>query len=380
MKKAIVLGAAMLLVGATAFAADVKFGGAFKAGYNFQYYTDADKWVNSEKTDGDNKAEAEMDLDVADADGLWAVSFGADPIVDEEMRGGFGDYYMKAKLTVDFTKALAAGGVDLGDFTLKASIGNQDTENMASAYGNYSGRNYQQLKATSLKKNSSSTLTSVDLGYGKMVSAQYKFDPTGELHQGVGAVVTPVDGVKVSATYVQKGVGKRFFTTQGKTNWVVQGAADVDINKFVNVDKLTLKAGAFYDFVNADYTTDKDGNLSLVGAGAKVGYDKYSLGVDYVFEQKFKGTTSDKTKNVNHLMAKATIKDLVKGLTLAPWYRDDDFDTDGCLVGLETSYTFAKVTYHVDLEGQFGTKDTGKIKTGKNEDYVKIMPYVTLSF
>ncbi len=375
MKKAIVLGAAMLLAGAAAFAADVKFGGAFKAGYTFNYGLDTEKWTNSEKTDGDNKAEAEMDLNVADADGLWAISFGADPM---DKAGGFGDYYMKAKLTVDFTKALAAGGVDLGDFTLKASIGNQDTENMASAYGNYSGRNYQQLKATSNNNDTEHTLTSIDLGYGKLVSGQYKFDPTGKLHQGISAVVTPVDGVKVSATYVQKGIGKRFFTDQGKMNWVFQGAADVDINKFVNVDKLTLKAGAFYDFVNADYTSDKDGNLSLVGAGAMVGYDKYSLGVDYVFEQKFKGNTSDKTKNVNHLMAKATVKDVVKGLTLAPWFRDDDFDTDGYLVGLETSYTFAKVTYHVDLEGRFGTKDDTSTK--KNTDYIQIAPYVTLSF
>ena len=193
---------------------------------------------------------------MADADGLWAISFGAD------QDGGFGDYYMKAKLTVDLTKALAAGGVDLGDLTIKASIGNQDTENMSSAYGNYSGRNYQQLKATSNNNDPEHTLTSIDLGYGKLVSGQYKFDPTGKLHQGISAVVTPVDGVKVSATYVQKGKGKRFFGKQGDSNWIFQGAADVDVNKFINVDKLTLKAGLFYDFANKDYAAGKEQDYS----------------------------------------------------------------------------------------------------------------------
>jgi len=370
MKKAIVLGAAMLLAGAAAFAADVKFSGAFKAGYNFKYGLDTEKWTNSEKTDGDNKAEAELDADLADADGLWAISFGAD------QDGGFGDYYMKAKLTVDLTKALAAGGVDLGDLTIKASIGNQDTENMSSAYGNYSGRNYQQLKATSNNNDTEHTLTSIDLGYGKLVSGQYKFDPTGKLHQGISAVVAPVDGVKVSATYVQKGIGKRFFKDQGTMNWVFQGAADVDVNKFINVDKLTLKAGLFYDFVNKDYAAGKDGNLNLIGAGAKVGYDKYSVGIDYVFEQKFKGATDD-TENVNHMMVKAIASNIVDGLTLDGWFRDDDFDTDGYLIGADLSYKFAKVTYHLDLEGQFGTKDG---TDGKNADYVQITPYVTLSF
>jgi hypothetical protein len=366
MKKSIVLGAALLLAGATAFAADLSFGGSFKAGYTFQYNTDAEEWKNTYKTDGDNHAEGELDLSVADADGLWTLEFGMDA-TEDDTNGGYGDFYEFAKVKVSVNKALETAGIDLGDLKLNASIGNQNEESLLTAYGDYSGRHYQRVFAVSTTKSNASSLTQLTGGYGKYADFQYAFDPTGKSTQAVAVVGKPVDGVKVGGAFATHSYGKRVFTDE--FNWAANASFDVDVNKFIQVDKLALNAGAFWILENYDETgSDDTDTANAIGAGVKVGYDKFTLGVDYMFEQG-----EDNKDDKNHLMAKLTAKDLVKGLTVAPWFRDDDFDTDGYLLGVETSYSFAKLTYCFDVEASLDNENESK-------DYVKFMPYVKFSF
>ena len=70
MKKAIVLGAAMLLAGAAAFAADVKFSGRIRVGYNFQF-------GDTDQTTLKKNPEGRMNLTIADSDSLWTITFDA---------------------------------------------------------------------------------------------------------------------------------------------------------------------------------------------------------------------------------------------------------------------------------------------------------------
>ena len=199
MKKAIVLGAAMLLAGAAAFAAsDIKFSGSAQAGYSFAFGED-NVYRSWKDWDGDD-GECEFDLAISDADGLWSLSL-------DDGKFGFGDLQVATQIKVNLSKALNKAGVDTGDFGFSFAVGRKAWETELTAYGDKSGNHYQRVQT-----GNDGYLTVIDANYSSLVKARVMFSPIDDgtdagdhTSFGISAVVTPVDGVKVAAGYTKNG-------------------------------------------------------------------------------------------------------------------------------------------------------------------------------
>ena len=292
MKKAIVLGAAMLLAGAAAFAADEKKGPTFKfsgrarAGYVFTF-SDANEedvlvtpkyGTYSDKT---SKRELKLQLHFGDADGLWDIN----------VKSGNADWdsddKLKAKLTLDLGKMLGQSGVDLGDFSLKAAIGNSTSESLLRAYNNATGDDKDKFQ---IKTSYSTTFTA---GY-KNLTAQIVTDPVTTKGDNAGFAVSAMYadkdvGYKVSAGYVRFDAGWSSDADDDANNEIgaisnykadngVMISGTLDIAKMIKNDNFKLAAsGAF------DYAFDDDAKIMSVAGNVSGGIDAVDGVVEYVY-------------------------------------------------------------------------------------------------
>ena len=386
MKKAIVLGAAMLLAGAAAFAADEKkasvlFSGAFKAGYNFDFVQfnkdthDGKKQQFGYYTDDDDKNEGEFDLNVADADGIWKLTFRQD---DGKL---FGDFNFRTKAVIDVGKSLKSAGVDMGDVSAKLTFGRYSGETLNNAFLDLEGNHWQRVKTNG------SYSVGLEVGYGKLVGLQFIVDPTknastsksGDATYGFAVTSTPVDGVKVAVDFSRHGKSTQYGydATTVAEDYAVGVSSTVDINKFVNVDKLTLVGSGYYTFRRfGTFGTEEDVNKQNFGAALKVGYDK----VDGWLEYNYAEDNIDADGNgVGEQWVKALVNlgglVGVKGLGLDAYYMQRSFDDTWFSVGADVSYKLAGVTY--GLKAEFTDKDLSKTKSTTT---FRVRPSVLIEF
>ena len=396
MKKAIVLGAAMLLAGAAAFAAsDIKFSGSAQAGYSFAFGEDniTRSWKDWDGDDG----EGEFDLAISDADGLWSLSF-------DDGVFGFGDLQVATQIKVNLSKALNKAGVDTGDFGFSFAVGRKAWETELTAYGDKSGNHYQRVQA-----GNGGYLTIVDANYGSLVKARamfspidgpdttqdvFKWDDSASAYKketkpvegdhtsfGVSALVAPVDGVKVAVGYTKNGRmrvnSKRNNVTYNpakgdklvRDNWLT-GSASVDVAKLVGTKdfKLSVDVADRYAFEQDDVKYNRLSVQVAGGVDLVDGYAEYSLATK---------DASD-TTNVSQLKVGANFN-VVKGLGLGAYTQffdlTDELDSsDAFTVGGDVSYAFGNVTYAVNLEYGNETKDDAK------DQYFAITPSVAIVF
>ena len=412
MKKAIVLGAAMLLAGAAAFAADEKkasvlFSGAFKAGYNFdfvQFNKDTKKGKKQQfgyYTDDDDKNEGEFDLNVADADGIWKLTFRQD---DGNL---FGDFNFRTKAVIDVGKSLKSAGVDMGDVSAKLTFGRYSGETLNNAFLDLEGNHWQRVKTNG------SYSVGLEAGYGKLVGLQFIVDPTknastsksGDATYGFAVTSTPIDGVKVAVDFSRHGKSTQYGTktettdpysldtktgkikgTETKTFSAVEDYAiglstTVDINKFANIDKLTLVGSGYYTFrrfgeFGKAGAVEKDVNKQNFGAALKVGYDKVNGWIEYNYAED----NNDADGNgVGEQWMKALVNlgglVGVKGLGLDAYYMQRSFDDTWFSVGADVSYKLAGVTY--GLKAEFTDKDLSKTDSTTT---FRVRPSVLIEF
>jgi hypothetical protein len=375
MKKAIVLGAAMLLASTAAFAAsDIKFSGSAQAGYSFAFGEDniTKSWKDWDGDDG----ECEFDLAISDADGLWSLSL-------DDGKFGFGDLQVAAQINVNLTKAMNKAGIDTGDFGLSFGIGRKNWETELTAYGDKSGNHYQRVQT-----GNGGYLTVIDANYSSLVKARVMFSPIDDgtdagdhTSFGVSAVVAPVDGVKVAVGYTKNGRmrvnSKRNNVTYNpakddklvRDNWLT-GSASVDVAKLVGTKdfKLSVDVADRYAFEQDDVKYNRLSVQVAGGVDLVDGYAEYSLATK---------DASD-TTNVSQLKVGASFH-VVEGLGLGAYTQffdltDELADSDAFTVGGDISYGFGNVTYALNLE-------YGNDKNDNADDhYFAITPSVAIVF
>ena len=382
MKKAIVLGAAMLLAGAAAFAADVKFSGAFKAGYNFDFYQFHEDTAEGKKqqfgyyTDDSDNNEGEFDLNVADADGIWKLTFRQD---DGNL---FGDFNFRTKAVIDVGKSLKSAGIDMGDVSAKLTFGRYSGETLNNAFLDLEGNHWQRVKTNGKYS------IGLEAGYGNLVGVQFIADPTknvegtskgGDATYGFAVTSTPIDGVKVAVDFSRHGKSTQYGydATAVAEDYAVGVSSTVDINKFANVDKLTLVGSGYYTFRRfGTFGTEEDVNKQNFGVALKVGYDK----VDGWLEYNYAEDNIDADGNgVGEQWMKALVNlgglVGVKGLGLDAYYMQRSFDDTWFSVGADVSYKLAGVTY--GLKAEFTDKDLSKTESTTT---FRVRPSVLIEF
>ena len=365
MKKAIVLGAAMLLAGAAAFAADVKFSGAFKAGYTFQF-------GDTDKTTAKKIPEGKMNLSIADADNLWSITFDAAPNGGKET-GGYSDHYYRAKATISLDQALKGAGVDLGDVSLKAFGGYYDFYETKNVYndGAFSDNDVDRMDLNVATQSKKASIVGATVGYGKLFSLEAVSAPISD--SGVGtafaftATSAPVDGLQVGVGY-----GHNVRLSKGwlseEYNDALSVSANADIAKLIKNDQFSLGAAAemLYGFEDSDYNQDAAIQvLGRVNGGVDV--------VDGYVEYGFAKLDVSGFDPLHYLRAQANLN-LIEGLGLDVYYQDYDLtneaENDDFEIGAEAVYSMGGVAYHLDVA----------YVAEKDNNNVKITPWVQIAF
>ena len=382
MKKAIVLGAAMLLAGAAVFAAEekkgpaVKFGGNFQAGYAFQFGSEKNTTKQFQDYDDDKLGDVKLTLSVSDADGLWSVAMDDFELKNgkgEDAYGPFAGRHVDARATIDLSKSLALAGVDTGDFSVKLSVGNKSeagSVDMLTAYGDWSGKHYQRNRIQG------DYTTYVDVAYGKLVSVRAATSPMKKKVGGdsyypfaLSAKVSPVAGVDATVDYGY--VAKTGNTIVSKHS--VGGSVKVDAAKLLSLDGYKLYVGAVDHYgIDTQHKTTKaltEDNQNILAVTLGGGVDMVDGYVEY-----------SRRDDVNGLKVGANLN-LVKGLGLSPYWEDTDLDEDGWKVGLDTSYLLGSVTWHLDMNYATDGYDTMD-KEGKaaTQNTFTVSPYVSFAF
>ena len=258
MKKVLTIAVVAMLATATLFAG-VSFSGRFRQGYTFTFPEEGDATSAAWKTE-----EAKLVIKFSDDNGLWTVGLKNIGALDSNDKWA-------ANASFDVTKALALGGMDLGDFSLAISLGNNSKMTALSAYSDPTGNEYYKLK------NNGKESMQLAMGYGKLAKFNVAFDPTSDGGSIViSAKTEPVDGIALAAAYSYKGyiadgfakgkdaAGKDVFDLTA--DHVFGFSANADIAKLADLDfKLGVSA---YD------------NVALAEvSGVKYTYNSFAVAV-----------------------------------------------------------------------------------------------------
>ena len=204
MKKILTILAVALLACTTVFAA-VNFSGELVSGYTFNYAND--EWTSYVYgQDGVDSNSTKLNLSIADENGVWSVGLEGNVGVDARLIGD---------ITADVIKAFAPES----DWSAQLGLLANDRVTGLRAYSNKSG-----LSLDRIRSNEPGLWTSLTVGYSDFVSVQVAGGPklTSDGVDGsnsvagvaagqnvgdfiVSALVTPIDGLAISAGYVYNG-------------------------------------------------------------------------------------------------------------------------------------------------------------------------------
>ena len=364
MKKVLTIAVVAMLATATLFAG-VSFSGRFRQGYTFTFPEEGDATSAAWKTE-----EAKLVIKFSDDNGLWTVGLKNIGALDSNDKWA-------ANASFDVTKALALGGMDLGDFSLAISLGNNSKMTALSAYSDPTGNEYYKLK------NNGKESMQLAMGYGKLAKFNVAFDPTSDGGSIViSAKTEPVDGIALAAAYSYKGYFADGFvndkeevkdedgdTVLGKFNDVYDVTADhvfgfsanADIAKLADIDfKLGVSA---YDNI----AVEAKEKIS----GAKYTYNSFAIavsgGVDLVdayaeFTMGNKIPEEGDAESKYGLNMQVNLNPIEK-LALDVYYNIADLENAGKYfsVGADASYDLAGVEFALNADY---TK-AGEGKTGK---------------
>lgn len=250
----------------------------------------------------DVRLKGEFNLNVADADGIWKLTFRQD---DGNL---FGDFNFRTKAVIDVGKSLKSAGVDMGDVSAKLTFGRYSGETLNNAFLDLEGNHWQRVKTNG------SYSVGLEASYGKLVGVQFIVDPTKnasvskpvDATYGFAVTSTPIDDVKVAVDFSRHGKSTQYsskatstYTLDADTGkikatttvsrveqYAIGASATVDVNKFINVDKLTLVGSGYYTFGEfSKFETKKDEAKHNFGFATKVGYVKIDGWIEYNYAQ-----------------------------------------------------------------------------------------------
>ena len=277
MKKFLTILTVALLACSTVFAA-VNFSGELKAGYTF--VNNDNEWTSHVMgQDGIDSNSTKLNLSIGDEAGIWSI--GLEGVVNLDAR-------LMGDITVDVLKAF---GLETDwDFSV-ALLANDRVQGLR-AYSNKSG-----LSLDRIRSNEPGLWTSFTVGYGDIVSVNVAGGPklTNKTDKGapandgsngvvgmgdevttnvgdfiVSALVTPIDGLAVSAGYVFNGEEK--LVKNGVCNGSFNAEVEADVAKLIGAD-FTLGVG-----VADKYSLGQKANLVL--AQVYGGMDFFSVAAE----------------------------------------------------------------------------------------------------
>ena len=328
MKKILTI-ALVAVLAATSLFAGVNFSGRFRQGYTFTFADGQDPASAAWKTN-----EAKFVIKATDDDGIWTVGLKNYGPLDSNDKWA-------ANASVSLTKALAKAGVDMGDFGLAISLGNNSKMTALSAYNDPTGNEYFKLK------NNGNESIQFAANYGSLVKFNVAFDPTNDGGSTVAsALIAPVDGISVGAGYTYNGYFNDSFAPvdaegsslgfAGKN--MVGVSALVDVAKLADLDfKLAVSA---YDNI----LLEKDANVNSFAANVSTGVDMVDGFVEFVMNNQ---------KDNNKFGLNTCINfNLVDNLALDAYFNIGDFSdvSKSYNIGADASHDLAGVTFALNAD------------------------------
>ncbi len=382
MKKVLVSLLVLALATAGAFAA-VNFSGELVTGYNLNIDKNGDFHGHVFGQDGTDTNTTKLNLGVADDNGVWTIGIEGILVADGRVSGD---------ITVDLMKLFAADS----DISLKLGLAVNDEQTVLRAYSNQSGKNFDRIRTAApglwasldftfanlvevKVAGSPATAKVVDGGdaipsYGQVadnlpedvtIPPQYEdmipsLKPTGFKANGgdvaVSALVTPLDGLKVSAGWVLYG------DSQNKTgnDGAVTAAADVNVGSLVGLD---------FDLgVAASYIYGIGAENHVVAATVYGGVDAFDAYAEYSYNTASKANFLVVGANVN--VVENMLLDFFVG---ANDLGNDNFG-DTFFVGGDIGYTVSGVTFQLGVEYAAGDAFS------YDETGLSIVPQVKVAF
>jgi len=324
MKKKFVLTLALVLMVAASLmaATPIEVSGTFKASYKFEFAS-AGTTITAPNLDSGKTATTGR---ISVAGDFWKVTLRPGNTDNGLFTGGDN---LAARADIFLDKALAEQGMDMGDLTVKLSVGSYDTMGGLSVYGDPNGTYGDGYYNLTMRGANSAAVT---VGYGDMVTAYLAFDPTSATAKDVvaSAKLAPVDGISVAFgwannyTYTVKATGDPKVT--GKN--AIGASVAVDVAALADLDfGLTVSASDLY-------VTDNKDNFLLAAVSASIediaAYAEYQL--------------LDGTSNV---IAKVTYNGIENSSVYAKLTLADLSDIDTS-IGAGASYKMGGVTYALD--------------------------------
>ena len=367
MKKILTILTVALLACSTVFAA-VNFSGAFVAGYNFNYNNaGSEDWgFHVMGQDGDDSNTTKLNLGFADDNGVWSIGLEGQFVADGRLSGD---------ISIDMMKLLDVES----DVALKVALAVNDEQSVLRAYSNNSGNSFDRFRTAA-----GGLWTSVNVGYSDFVQVQVAGAPKLEEYANgdkpgqddssnsadhlvgggdlaISALVTPVDGVKVSGGWVLNGKDDDGTGTEG----VAGGAVDVNVGTLAGLD---------FDLgVSASYKYGFGTKTNVVAATVYGGVDV----VDFAVEWALKGETNYLYAGVNLNVVENMLLDVYFGA-----YNLSEF-ADSWYIGGDIGYTLSNVTYKLGIEYGGGTSyayDDNYYATDKSAAGLWIVPSISVSF
>lgn len=343
MKKRFVLVLALiLLVASTAFAADVKFTGGFKTGYNFVWDKDGNL-TTSVSDDSKNSLGTEgwLYLKLADADGFWTLTYKGTPDLNKTN-------YMKAAASISLDKALAKAGVDMGDVTLGLSIGGAKNNSVYTVYSDPRS----DVDDNWGMAHSAGFATKVEVGYAKLGSLMVSFNPgetTGKFDFGAALKVTPVDGVSVAVGFVNNYPVKLTGSLAGNNG--LRASALVDVAKLASLKDMSLTVSGDYALWMKCFTGDVNG--SVMHAAAVFGMNKFTVSSEFRMIDSY-ATEKKTTSGLYNKVVYSGIENV--GLNANFDIKDFSDASNNMAFGANASYKLGGVTYAAGIGYATSTK------------------------
>ena len=381
MKKLIVSLLILSLAVSGAFAA-VDFSGELVAGYAFQYNDGRDEWTNHIMgQDGEDTNTTKLNLGISDENGIWSVMIEGTPTMDDSGA-------VSGDITVDIAKLISS------DTDWTAAVGLNVLDRMTGLRAYSMAYNLDRIRTAE-----TGVWASLTLGYSDFVQLfiggspkTVDTDDTNNVgaNEGdlmVSALIAPLDGLSVSATYALKSDGQDsgLYSDDHLNNFgdgIIGASADINITKLVGLD---------FDFgigLSEKYVFG-DGN-NIFAAAIYGGFDPISFELQYGLvtygeARSTVGTVAPTNDDTEHFIYAGVDITAVDNLLLDVYfgaYNAAEF-ADSWFVGADVGYTVKSVTFKLGLEYGAGASynyDDNYYKTGDSGAGLWIVPSISVAW
>ncbi len=370
MKKVLTIAVVALLATATLFAG-VNFGGTVDVGYVFNWNKDGDFDVFQYGNDGDDTGEANIGLSISDDNGFWSVGidyiprYNSDGKVNAEVDLNLGaiiEALAQVDLPITWQFGLGFNGREAGLRAYKNVSGN-NLDRIRSAEGGQKGRTYDE-DAGEYTGSGWGTFFHTAVGYENLVTVSFAYDPVETESLVIGALVAPINGLKVSADYVKNGQADKGVSGSPTADNLASVAADVNVATLV---------GLGFDLgVSASYLWAEDA-INQVAAVVYGGVDLVSGYVEYAVEIEDK-----KDPDSIHYLEVGADLNVVDDLALDAYFGCQNLEEfeDNWYIGANIGYNLAGIGLNLNVEYAEGTRFAD---IGANQGF-SITPSISLTF